>query len=431
MKGNLKLDASLAYKYLSEDELAKAREDAKEGLKTLLNKSGEGNDFLGWVDYPVTYDKEELSRIKKAASTITMNSDVLVVIGIGGSYLGAQATIDALTPYFEQKGLEVIFAGNSVSSTYLSQLRDYLWDKDFSLNVVSKSGTTTEPAIAFRVLFELLKKKYMKEELKEHVFLTTDRAKGALHEIGVKNDFEMFVVPDDMGGRYSVLSAVGLLPIACAGFDVDKMIKGAKDAMEDAKEENSEALEYAALRNALLRKEFNIEILESYEPSLSFLIEWWKQLYGESEGKGHKGIFPAGCIFTRDLHSMGQYIQEGRRNLFETVLDIRNPKTDLDVPFDKENLDGLNYLVGKNVNDVNSVALLATMKAHDEGGVPGIKLSIDEIDEYNLGYLFYFFEIACGISGYTLGVNPFNQPGVEAYKKNMFEMLGKPGYTKK
>ena len=280
MKGNLKLDASIAYKYLSEEELAQARLDAKEGLKTLLNKSGEGNDFLGWVDYPVTYDKEELSRIKKAASTISMNSDVLVVIGIGGSYLGAQATIDALTPYFEEKGLEVIFAGNSVSSTYLSQLRDYLWDKDFSLNVVSKSGTTTEPAIAFRVLFELLKKKYMKEELKEHVFLTTDRAKGALHEIGVKNDFEMFVVPDDMGGRYSVLSAVGLLPIACAGFDIDKMIKGAKDAMEDAKEADSQALEYAALRNGLLRKNFNIEILESYEPSLSFLIEWWKQLYG-------------------------------------------------------------------------------------------------------------------------------------------------------
>ena len=425
----MKLDASLAHKYVNEEELNQAREEAKSALQTLKNKSGKGNDFLGWVNYPLDYNKEELSRIKSCASKIIMNSEVLVVIGIGGSFLGAKAAIDVLSPYFENKGLEIIFAGNSISAEYLSSLRDYLWNKDFSINVISKSGTTTEPAIAFRVLFEMLKKKYMKEELKEHVFLTTDREKGALHEIGVTNGFEMFVVPDDMGGRYSVLSAVGLLPIACAGFNVDNILKGAKDAMTEELK-GSLAVEYAALRNVLYRKGYDIEILESYEPSMSFFVEWWKQLYGESEGKENKGIFPAGCIFTRDLHSMGQYIQEGRRNLFETVLKIEHPNTDLDVPFDKENLDGLNYLAGKCVSEINNTALEATIKAHDEGGVPEIKLSIEELNEYSLGYLFYFFEIACGISGYVLDVNPFNQPGVEAYKKNMFEMLGKPGYKK-
>lgn len=426
----LKLDASFAYNYLSDEELNKAREDAKNALKVLEEGSGEGSDFLGWLNYPVEYDKEEFSRIKNAASTIIRGSEVLVVIGIGGSYLGAKAAIEALSPYFENKGLEIIFAGNSISSTYLTQLKDYLWDKDFSVNVVSKSGTTTEPAIAFRFLYEMLKKKYMKEELKEHVFLTTDKEKGALHTIGVENGFEMFTVPSDMGGRYSVLSAVGLLPIACAGFNIDKMMSGAKKAYEELKD-GGDALEYAAVRNALYRKNFNIEILESYEPSLSFLSEWWKQLFGESEGKDNKGIFPASCVFTTDLHSMGQYIQEGRRNLFETVIKIENAQEDIDVPFDKDNLDGLNYLVGKSVSEVNNVALEATVKAHNDGGVPEIKLLFDEVNEYSLGYLFYFFEKACGISGYTLDVNPFNQPGVEAYKKNMFEMLGKPGYEKK
>jgi len=426
----LKLDASYAMNFISDEEYQKAKEDSLNALKTLTEKTGEGNDFLGWVDYPVTYDKEEFSRIKSAASTIIRGSEVLVVIGIGGSYLGAKAAIEALSPYFENKGLEVIFAGNSISSTYLMQLKDYLWDKDFSVNVVSKSGTTTEPAITFRFLYEMLKKKYMKEELKEHVFLTTDKEKGALHTIGVENGYEMFTVPSDMGGRYSVLSAVGLLPIACAGFNIDKMMEGAKKAYEELKD-GSLALEYATIRNALYRKNFDIEILESYEPSLSYVSEWWKQLFGESEGKDNKGIFPASCVFTTDLHSMGQYIQEGRRNLFETVIKIETPKEDTDVPFDKDNLDGLNYLVGKSVNEVNQVALDATMKAHNDGGVPEIKLTLDEINEYSLGYLFYFFEKACGISGYTLGVNPFNQPGVEAYKKNMFEMLGKPGYEKK
>lgn len=426
----LKLDSTYAMNFLSDEELNKAREDAKAALSTLENKTGEGNDFLGWVKYPIEYDKEEFSRIKSAASSIIRSSEVLVVIGIGGSYLGAKAAIEALSPYFENKGLEIIFAGNSISSTYLNQLKDYLWDKDFAVNVVSKSGTTTEPAIAFRFLYDMLKKKYMKEELKEHIFLTTDKEKGALHTIGVENEYEMFVVPSDMGGRYSVLSAVGLLPIACAGFDIDKMMAGAKKAYDELKD-GGDALEYAAIRNALYRKNYDIEILESYEPSLSFVSEWWKQLFGESEGKNNKGIFPASCVFTTDLHSMGQYIQEGRRNLFETVIKVENPTEDIDVPFFKDNLDGLNYLVGKSVNDVNAVALEATMKAHNDGGVPEIKLSLNEISEYSLGYLFYFFEKACGISGYTLGVNPFNQPGVEAYKTNMFEMLGKPGYEKK
>ena len=425
----IKLDYSLAKKYITDEEMENAINSAKEALNTLNNKSGEGNDFLGWVDYPFAYDKEEFKRVKECASTIIRGSEVLVVIGIGGSYLGAKAAIAALSPYFEEKGLEVIFAGNSISSTYLVELRDYLWDKDFSVNVISKSGTTTEPAIAFRFLYEMLKKKYMKEELKEHIFLTTDSEKGALRKIGEENGFEMFVVPGDMGGRYSVLSSVGLLPIACAGFDIDKMMAGAIAAKKELVGE-SDALKYAAIRNALLNKGFDIEILESYEPSLMYLSEWWKQLFGESEGKDHKGIFPASCIFSTDLHSMGQYIQEGRRNLFETVIKINNAKKDVDIPFDKDNLDGLNYLLGKTINEVNNVALEATVEAHDEGGVPEIKLELEEINEYNLGYLFYFFELACAISGYSLGVNPFNQPGVEAYKKNMFTMLGKPGYKK-
>ena len=327
--------------------------------------------------------------------------------------------------------MEIIFAGNSISSTYLTRLKDYLWDKDFAVNVISKSGTTTEPAIAFRFLYELLKKKYMKDELYEHIFITTDKAKGALREIGVKNDYEMFVVPDDMGGRYSVFSGVGLLPIAVAGLNIDKLMDGAKKAANELnKKEANQAIEYAAIRNALYRKEFNIELLETYEPSLTYVIEWWKQLFGESEGKDHKGIWPSGALFTTDLHSLGQYIQEGRRNLFETVIEIETPEADLDIPYDKDNLDGLNYLAGKTIDYVNKQAMNATCKAHEDGGVPQIRLSIDELNEYNLGYLLYFFMVSCAVSGYTLGVNPFNQPGVEEYKRNMFINLEKPGYTK-
>ncbi len=426
---NAKFDS--AYNFLTDDELNSARMDASAAFDTLMNKSGEGSDFLGWLGYPNNYDKEEFSRIKKAAHTIERTSEVLVVVGIGGSYLGARAVIEALSPYFEKRGMEIIFAGNSISSTYLTRLKDYLWDKDFAVNVISKSGTTTEPAIAFRFLYELLKKKYMKDELTEHVFITTDKAKGALREIGVKNDYEMFIVPDDMGGRYSVFSGVGLLPIAVAGLNIDKLMEGAKEAANNLSiKNNNPAIEYAAIRNALYRKEFNIELLESYEPSLTYIVEWWKQLFGESEGKEHKGIWPSGALFTTDLHSLGQYIQEGRRNLFETVIDIETPSADLDIPFDRDNLDGLNYLAGKTIDYVNKQAMKATCKAHEDGGVPQIVLSIDELNEHNLGYLLYFFMVSCAVSGYTLGVNPFNQPGVEEYKKNMFINLEKPGYTK-
>ena len=410
--------------FLTTEELN--NEEAKLAQKKVYDKTGEGSDFLGWVDYPFSYDKEELSRVKKAATTISRSSEVLVVAGIGGSYLGAKAVISALTPYFEKPGLEIIFAGNTISSTYMSNLKDYLWDKDFSVNVISKSGTTTETAIAFRILFNMLKKKYMKEELLEHVFVTTDKEKGALKQIADEYGFETFVVPSDMGGRYSVLSAVGLLPIACAGVDIDKILKGAQDAYNDLKKDDNIALKYASVRNILLKKGYDIEILEAYEPSLVNLNEWWKQLFGESEGKDLKGIFPASCIFSTDLHSMGQYIQEGRRNLFETVMEIKEPKCNIDIPFDKNNLDNLNYLSGKDLNYVNNTALEATIFAHKNGGVPEIKLELDELDEYHIGYLIYFFEMSCAISGYILGINPFNQPGVEAYKSKMFEMLGKP-----
>ena len=424
------IDFESTKKFINDEELNNVTLEAKEAFKTLYSKTGEGNDFLGWLEYPLNYDKEEFSRIKKAAQTIERTSEVLVVVGIGGSYLGAKAVINALTPYFEKKGMEIIFAGNSISSTYLTSLKDYLRDKEFSVNVISKSGTTTEPAIAFRFLYELLKKRYMKEELSEHIFITTDRAKGALREIGVKNDYEMFVVPDDMGGRYSVFSAVGLLPIAVAGINIDKLMEGAKKAALDLREENNSAIKYAAIRNALYRKDFNIEILESYEPSLTYITEWWKQLFGESEGKDHKGIWPSGALFTTDLHSLGQYIQDGRRNLFETVINIETPERDLDIPFDKENLDGLNYLAGKTIDYVNKQALKATCKAHEDGGVPQVVITIDELNEYNLGYMLYFFMISCAVSGYILGVNPFNQLGVEDYKRNMFINLEKPGYTK-
>ncbi len=425
------VDLESAKRFVSEEELKQFKVKAEEALKSLESKNGLGSDFLGWHDYPLSYDKEEFERIKKAALTIQRTSEVLVVIGIGGSYLGAKAAIDALSPYFENDGVEVIFAGNSISSSYLTQLKDYLWDKDFSVNVISKSGTTTEPAIAFRFILDILKKKYMKEELKEHIFLTTDKEKGALREIGLKNGYEMFTVPQDMGGRYSVFSAVGLLPIASKGYDIDKLLLGAKDAYKAfLGNNNSYAMEYAIYRNALLSKNFDIEILESYEPCLQFVSEWWKQLFGESEGKEGKGIYPASCIFTTDLHSMGQYVQEGRRNLFETVINVKVPKQDLDIPFDKDNTDGLNYIASKSIDYVNKTAMEATSKAHFDGGVPQIRINIEEIDEYNLGYLFYFFMKSCAISGYVLGVNPFNQPGVEAYKVNMFKMLGKPGYEK-
>lgn len=425
----LKVDISSVEKFIKNENVEALSLKVNEAFNTLYNKSGLGNDFLGWVDYPITYSKEEFERIKAASATISRSSEVLVVVGIGGSYLGAKAIISALDPFFKEKGVEIIFAGNNMSSTYLAELRDYLWNKDFSVNVVSKSGTTTEPALTFRFLYEILKKKYMKEELKEHIFFTTDPYKGALKTIGDEKGYEMFTVPSDMGGRYSFLSAVGLLPIAL-NHDIDKLMEGAIKAYKDIKENKEEVYKYVLARNALYNMGYKIEILESYEPNLSFLSEWWKQLFGESEGKDNKGIYPSSSIFTTDLHSMGQYIQEGERTLFETLISINEPKEDLDVPFDKDNLDELNYLSGQMVDYINKVASEATSKAHEDGGVPQIKITIDKLDEFNLGYLMYFFMVSCGVSGYTLGVNPFNQPGVEAYKTNMFKMLKKPGYDK-
>jgi len=425
---SLNIDFSSCEKFIKPNELESMILKGNESIDKINNKTGAGSDFLGWHDYPINYDKEEFERIKKAAKTIRSNSEVLVVVGIGGSYLGAKAVIDALRPYFIKDKLEIIFAGNTISSEYLESLIDYLKDKDFSVNVISKSGTTTEPALTFRFVKEFLELKYSKEELKSRIYLTTDKEKGALRQIGLENDYPMFVVPDDMGGRYSVISAVGLLPIAAAGYDIDLFMKGVADSRIDNLNKDSNSYKYALMRNALYNKNYNIEILESYEPKLTFINEWWKQLYGESEGKDNKGIYPASCIFSTDLHSMGQYIQEGRRNLFETVIEVKNPVSDLTIKEDAQNLDNLNYLKDKTVDYVNKTALEATKLAHTDGGVPVIKLTIDKIDEYNLGYLMYFFMKACAISGYILGINPFNQPGVEAYKTNMFKMLGKPGY---
>jgi len=408
--------------------------------KTLTEKTGAGADFLGWVDLPINYDKEEFERIKRAAEKIRKNSDVLIVIGIGGSYLGAKMAIDALNnpfsaylPKEKRKNPHVIFAGCNLSSTYMAELVDYVKDLDFSINVISKSGTTTEPAVAFRVFKELLEQKYGEEGAKERIFATTDKEKGALLKLARAKGYETFVVPDDVGGRYSVLTAVGLLPIAVSGADIDLLMKGAQDAREaylNPDLYNNDCYLYAAFRNALYRKGKTTEILVNYEPQLHYFAEWWKQLFGESEGKDNKGIFPASVDNTSDLHSMGQYIQEGLRNLFETVIYVENPKRDITLKEEAEDIDGLNFLKGKTVSFVNQQAFLGTLLAHTDGGVANLVIKVEKLDEYCLGNLIYFFEKACGISGYLLGVNPFDQPGVEAYKKNMFALLGKPGYEK-
>jgi len=405
--------------------------------KTLHEKTGEGSDFLGWVDLPVNFDKDEYSRIKAAAKKIQNNSDVLVVIGIGGSYLGARAAIEAMNNEFsammtneERKYPHIVYAGNSISGSYLNHLISFLENRDFSVNVISKSGTTTEPAIAFRVLKDLLEKKYGKDGAKERIYATTDAKKGALKTVATEEGYETFVVPDDVGGRFSIYTAVGLLPIAAAGIDTDAMIKGTQDAHDDFAQPsmNNACYLYAAARNCLYRKGKTTEIMVDYEPKMHYFAEWFKQLYGESEGKDNKGIFPASAGFSTDLHSMGQYIQEGQRNLFETVLHFENVVDDVEIPSAENDLDGLNFLAGKKVSYVNDKAFEGTLLAHTDGGVPNIILNIPELDAYNFGYMIYFFEKACGISGYVLGVNPFNQPGVEAYKKNMFGLLGKPGY---
>lgn len=414
-----------------EEKMVEIKDEIIESKDLLLSKKGEGNDFLGWLNHPEAYDKEEYERIKVAAKKIRSQSKVLIAIGIGGSYLGAQAVIDALKDSYKKSDLEVIFVGNHLSSTQTQELIDYVSDLDFSINVISKSGTTTEPAVAFRIFKEILEKRYGLEGAKERIYATTDKNKGALKTLATKMGYETFVVPDDIGGRFSVLSAVGLLPIAAAGFDIDMLMQGAKDEMKellDSDFESNQAMQYAAIRNLLYREGKKIEILVTYEPKLRNITEWWKQLFGESEGKDHKGLFPVSVGFTTDLHSLGQIIQDGQRIIFETVIRVNKPLYDIEIKKESEDLDGLNYLAGKSLDYVNKSALKATVQAHVTGDVPNIILDIDKIDEYNLGALLYFFEFSTGISGYTLGVNPFNQPGVEEYKKNMFKILEKPGY---
>ena len=404
----------------------------------LHKKNGPGNDFLGWLDLPTYYDKDEFQRIKKAAAKIRRDSDVLVVIGIGGSYLGARAVIEMLGHSFSnvaskkvRKSPIILFCGNSISATYLADMMDIIEGKDISLNIISKSGTTTEPAIAFRILRAYMENKYGKEEAKNRIYATTDKARGALKGLADEEGYESFVVPDDVGGRFSVLTAVGLLPIAVAGIDIRELMKGAKDASKEYKKlplSENPCYQYAAVRNCLLRSGYSTEVMVNYEPSFHYMTEWWKQLYGESEGKDLRGIFPAGVDNTTDLHSMGQYIQNGARIMFETVVNIDNPRRTFEIPNDPQNLDGLNFLSGMDMNEVNKKAMQGTVLAHVDGGVPNMAVHMPAATAYDLGNLIYFFEKACGISGYLLAVNPFNQPGVEAYKKNMFALLGKPGY---
>ena len=431
-------DYAKAASFISEEEVSYMSRIVEEAKKLLAAKTGAGNDFLGWIDLPVDYDKDEFVRIKKAAEKIKGDSEVLVVIGIGGSYLGARAAIEFLRHSFYnnipkeiRKTPEIYFAGNSISATYLKHLLDVIGDRDFSVNVISKSGTTTEPAIAFRIFKEKLEQKYGKAGAAKRIYATTDKARGALKGLAVEEGYESFVVPDDVGGRFSVLTAVGLLPIAVSGADIDRLMEGAasgrKMAMENAFAEN-DALQYAAVRNILLRKGKNVEVLANYEPSLHYVSEWWKQLYGESEGKDQKGIFPASVDLTTDLHSMGQFIQDGARILFETVLNVEASREEILLKEEPADLDGLNYLAGKDMDFVNKSAMNGTVLAHTDGNVPNLMITIPVQDEFYLGQLFYFFEFACGVSGYVLGVNPFNQPGVESYKKNMFALLGKPGY---
>lgn len=430
---NIQFDYKAALKFFNEKEMLNMQDEVKSAHLKLHEKTGEGSDFLGWVDLPENYDKDEFNRIKAAAEKIRNDSDVLIVIGIGGSYLGAKAAIDFLSgPFFNYTSkTQIFFAGNSISPNYLKDLLRIIEGKDVSVNIISKSGTTTEPAIAFRIFKEYLENKYGKEEAKKRIFATTDKARGALKNLADKEGYETFVVPDDVGGRFSVLTAVGLLPIAVCGADIDKLMQGAKDAMDLYSSENLEendCYKYAAIRNLFYKNGKTVEMLVNYEPELQYFIEWWKQLFGESEGKDQKGIFPAGASFSTDLHSMGQYIQDGLRNLFETVLYVENSKEDIVIGCDAENVDGLNFLSGKTIDFVNKKAFEGTLLAHTDGGVPNLVIKIKALDEYTLGQLFYFFEKACGISGYMLGVNPFNQPGVESYKKNMFALLGKPGY---
>ena len=431
-------DYGKARAFISDEEIAYMSKLTMDAKEQLVSKSGAGNDFLGWIDLPVDYDKEEFARIKKAAEKIQSDSEVLVVIGIGGSYLGARAAIEFLRhgfynnlPKEVRKTPEIYYAGNSISGTYLKGLVDVIGDRDFSVNIISKSGTTTEPAIAFRVFKEMLEKKYGKEGAAKRIYATTDKAKGALKNLATEEGYETFVVPDDVGGRFSVLTAVGLLPIAVSGADIDQLMEGAAEGRRLALEKDfgeNDALLYAAIRNILLRKGKSIEVLADYEPSLHYVAEWWKQLYGESEGKDQTGLFPASVDLTTDLHSMGQFIQDGARIMFETVLNVEKSRETVVLNEEPVDLDGLNYLAGKDMDFVNKSAMNGTILAHTDGNVPNLMVTIPEQNEFYLGELFYFFEFAVGVSGYLLGVNPFNQPGVESYKKNMFALLGKPGF---
>ena len=434
----LNFSYQFAKNFFNEDELKQIKPYVELANEVLTSKTGAGNDFLGWVDLPETYDKDEFARIKKAAEKIKNDSEVLVVIGIGGSYLGAKAAIEFLSHSFynnlpkdKRKTPEIYFAGTNMSGVYLQHLIDVVGDRDFSVNVISKSGTTTEPAIAFRVFKKMLEEKYGKEEAAKRIYATTDKAKGALKTLATAEGYETFVVPDNVGGRFSVLTAVGLLPIAAAGIDIDDLMAGAKDAMNDFANKNmdeNQALQYAAVRNILHRKGKDLELMVNYEPRVHYLAEWWKQLFGESEGKEGKGLYPTSADFSADLHSLGQYIQQGQRLFFETVVSIGKPEVEFVIERDKENLDGLNFIAGKTLDYVNKKATDGVILAHVDGNVPNLGINIPEVTPYHLGYTFYFFEKACGVSGYLLGVNPFDQPGVEAYKKNMFALLGKPGY---
>lgn len=429
-----KINVDFSKLHIEEKEILKYSDSILNIHNFLHGKSSLEKEFLGWMELPSNYDKLEFDRIKDIALKIRNNSEILVVIGIGGSYLGARAVIEALIGSFENgdvSNTQVVYAGNNLSSRYLIDLINYIGDKDFSVNVISKSGTTTEPAIAFRIFKEMLEKKYGVNEAKKRIFVTTDKDKGALKLLATQEGYETFVIPNNIGGRYSVLTAVGLLPIAVAGLNIDKLMEGARTAQERFANPDllsNECYKYAVVRNILYKEDKNIEILACYEPRLYYFAEWWKQLFGESEGKDLKGIFPASVCLTTDLHSMGQYIQEGRRNLIETVLNIVGGNMDIEVKEDKDNLDGLNYLVGKSLDYINKKAMEGTIEAHVDGGVPNILINIAELDEEAIGELVYFFELACAVSGSILGVNPFNQPGVEKYKRNMFKLLEKPGY---
>lgn len=434
--GNVKVDFKNARVF--EKNVMEYADKVSEIHKELHEKASDKNEFLGWLNLPTDYDKKEFDKIKKAAQKIQSDSDVLLVIGIGGSYLGARAVIEALTNTFynmlskeTRKTPQILYVGNNLNPNYINDLIEVIGNKDLSINVISKSGTTTEPAIAFRIFRELLENKYGLKEAKKRIYVTTDAKKGALKTLATREKYTTFVIPDNVGGRYSVLTAVGLLPIATAGIDIDKLMNGARIAQDKYADENlkyNECYKYAVLRNVLYEKEKNIELLVTYEPKMHYIIEWWKQLYGESEGKDGKGVYPAGAEFTTDLHSLGQYVQEGRRNLFETVINIKNSDSDLKINHDEDDLDCLNYLEDKSLDYINKKAMEGTIAAHVEGDVPNIVINMDKLDAETLGHLIYFFELACAMSGKILGINPFDQPGVEKYKTNMFKLLGKPGY---